>query len=121
MLTAIQKALRVQRSTTKRLDGRKGRILRGDKSSNVTYTIGETRSDDINEEQQIVTVRYRDFLIDVVEYQFDGIPTKPREGDQIVAAGEIWTVHPTSSEPDHRRHDRDQTTWRIHTKKTGES
>ena len=120
MKTAIQNALRVQRQTLKRIDGRKVVLLRGElRTENVTANIGETRSEDINEDNQIVTVRIRDWLIDVVDYRFGGQQVEPEEGDRLIYAGEIWEVHVTPSEPQHRRHDRDKTTWRVHYKLIG--
>ena len=115
-LTPIQKALKAQRAVIKKVDGRDGVIARGGLSENVFLTIGETRAEEIVDNNMITTIRVRDFLIDVVEYRFNGQQEKPRSGDTITTAGKSYQVLPTSSEPEYRQSDRDETTWRIHTK-----
>lgn len=113
--------MRVQRKATKSLDGRVVLIERGDNPATAaTATIGETRSEDFVEDgNTVLTVRFRDWLIDAVEYKVNGEAAIPAEGDRVIYDREIWTVHVTPSEPEHRRSDRDSQTWRVHCKKTG--
>ena len=121
MLTIVQKALGVQRKTTKRLDGRRVilRRRRGEETltATPTATIGETRSEDLQDETTILTLRFRDWLIDVIDYDFGDGPVEPEPADEIEYNGESWVVQPTPSEPENRRSDRDKNTWRVHTKK----
>lgn len=111
----------MQRRALRAIDGRAVSLQRGiSKTDNVVATIGETRSEDINEDQQIVTIRFRDWIINRTDYIIAGRIVEPEVGDHIIYEGEIWAVQPTPSEPGHRRHDRDRTAWRIHTKKVGD-
>ncbi len=118
-LTIIQKALKAQRAAIKSIDGRNATLTRGGITVKAVVTIGETRAEEIVDNQTVTTIRVRDFLIDVNEYDFGSGPVNPIAGDIVAISGDTWQVLPTSSEPEYRRHDRDGDTWRVHTKEAG--
>ena len=116
MLTPIQKALRVQRKATKKVDGRNAIVCRGSLAARVKLTIGESTREEIVENDLTTEIILRDFFIDRPEYDFGFGPVEPEAGDIVRTNGESWQVLPTDSESQSRRHDRDGLTWRIHTK-----
>ena len=116
MVTPIQKALRAQRTTIRKLDGRPATVSRGGLVARVRLTIGESTREEIVENDLTTEIILRDFFIDRIEYDFGSGPVEPEAGDVIRTGGEAWQVLPTDSEAQSRRHDRDGRTWRIHTK-----
>lgn len=115
-LTPIQKALKAGRATIKAIDGRLALLTRGIITVSVKLTIGETRAEEIVENDMVTTIRVRDYLIDAIEYNFGQGPVPPMVGDRITIDGKIFQVLPTDSEPEYRISDRDGDTWRVHTK-----
>ncbi|MGC1275026.1 MAG: hypothetical protein WBC44_15075 [Planctomycetaceae bacterium] len=95
-------------------------LTRGIVSIDVTAIRGSTtaevealgRGDD---SQRIRTFR-RDYLIDVVDYDFGSGPAEPAIGDKIADGGSIYEVCSLGSgEPPWRWHDRSSVRYRVHT------
>jgi hypothetical protein len=124
MPTPVEKAILAARGPQKRISGRRvvlRRYVGGvEKTGYVeAATVGETTSQEFVTEEMAVTVRYRDYLIDVKDYIIDGEVTDPQPDDQIdeTIGGLVVTfqVLPNSGEPN-RYSDMTRTTWRLHTK-----
>lgn len=83
-------------------------------------TVGETRSEEFIEGSIVVSVRYRDYLIDRGDYAIDGVEVAPLLDDQIVEELDgrevIFRVSPAAGQREYRPSDRARTVWRIHTR-----
>ncbi len=85
----------------------------------VNATVASTTTEEVGDEVVVVT-RFRDYLIDVDQYDAGGGPTKPQENDVI---GEIvngllslFEVLPAGGNTAFEYSDNTRRTWRIHTK-----
>ena len=125
MLTPVQKARLASRAAIKKLDPRSITITRdGDESSATVATIGETRTEDYRDDNVLIVVRFRDYLIDVGDYRIDvgGIESVaiPVAGDfikeTIIGTVRYFEVLADGGSDEYRAHDRDGNTWRVHTK-----
>lgn len=123
MPTPVERAILATRAPQKRISGRQV-VLRRYVGGAATLgyaiaTIGETRSDEYQSEDMVVTVRFRDYFIDVKDYVIGGELTTPRPDDQIdeTIDGVVVTfqVLPAAGEPN-RHSDSSRTVWRIHTR-----
>ena len=82
MPTPVERAILAARAPQKRISGRSvvlRRYVGGvEKLGYAIATIGETRSEEYQSEEMVVTVRFRDFFIDVkaVSYTHLTLPTK---------------------------------------------
>lgn len=123
MATPVERAILAARGPHKRISGRRvllRRFVGGvAKLGYAIATIGETRSDEYQSEEMVVTVRFRDYFIDVKEYVIGGELTEPHPDDQIdeTIDGVVVTfqVLPAAGEPN-RYSDVTRTVWRIHTR-----
>lgn len=121
MVTPIQSAAQAARAARKEVSGLPVIIRRGSFETLVRRaTVGETRTEDFIEGQAVVSVRYRDFLIDALDYVVDGDPVAPQVDDKIVQSlgGKevIFQVVPLPGEREYRRSDRSGFVWRVHTR-----
>ena len=123
MPTPVERAILAARAPQKRISGRSvvlRRYVGGvEKLGYAIATLGETRSEEYQSEEMVVTVRFRDFFIDVKEYVIGGELTTPQPDDQIdeTIDGLVVTfqVLPVAGEPN-RFSDSSRTIWRIHTR-----
>lgn len=123
MPTPVERAILATRAPQKRISGRQVVLRRYVGGAAVTgyaiATIGETRSDEYQSEEMVVTVRFRDYFIDTKDYVIGGELTTPRPDDQIdeTIDGVVVTfqVLPAAGEPN-RHSDSSRTVWRIHTR-----
>ena len=122
MVSPIQKARLVSRAAIKLVDPRTVTVSRGvDVFTIENATIGESRTEEIQNSDNVITeVLLRDYLIDVSDFDFGSGPVAPQVGDVITETingiTRYFEVLPTNGVPEYREHDRDGTTWRIHTK-----
>ena len=92
-MTIVESAARAMRRAQTMLDGRAIRVQRGSRYFDYTATIGETRTDEVTEENTLIASRYRNYFIDVAAYNFGSGPVKPDVGDRITdSAGNCWLV-----------------------------
>lgn len=89
-------------------------------TTGVVATVGETRVEDLQQDGLLVSVRYRDFLIDACDYGFEGEVAAPKVDDVITQelGGRTvgFQVLPLPGEREYRRSDRFGDVWRIHTR-----
>jgi len=121
MVTPIESAILAARAARKVVSGLSVIIRRGSFETLVArVTVGETRTEDYLEGQAVVSVRYRDFLIDASDYVVDGDQVAPQVDDKIVqmlgGREVVFQVVPLPGEREYRRSDRSGFVWRVHTR-----
>ena len=121
MVTPIQSAALAARAARKTVSGLPIVLRRGSFETLVPRaTVGETRTEDYIEGQAVVSVRYRDFLIDALDYVIDGDEVAPQVDDKIVQVlggrEVVFQVIPLPGEREYRRSDRSGFVWRVHTR-----
>lgn len=125
MSSPIQKAKAVVRNAIKKIDPRTVTIVNNSdvESSSITATIGETSREEFTENNIQIVIRYRDYLIDVADYDFGAGPVEPEQGDYVKETidGTLCYFEVTSKpgQSTARYHDRDRTVWRVHTTERG--
>lgn len=115
----IQAATKAARGSRKEISGLSIVLRRGTSETSICRaTVGETRVDNYLEEGVSVSVRYRDFLIDVDDYRIDGRKVEPSIDDQIEQEIDGVTVTfqavPLPGSREFRRSDRSGYVWRVH-------
>lgn len=121
MVTPIQAATQAARAARKVVSGLPIVIRRGAFETPVAFaTVGETRTEDLVDGTLVVSVRYRDFFVDVADYRIDGDEVAPQVDDKIVQTingrSVVFQVVPLPGEREYRRSDRSGFVWRIHTR-----
>lgn len=123
MTTPLDKAVLAVRKPVKRVSGRDVVLRRYVDGEEVlgyaVATVGETRSEEFPSDDVVITVRFRDYLIDVADYLIGGELTEPQSDDQIdeTIDGEVVTfqILPVQGEAN-RFSDRTRAVWRVHTR-----
>ena len=92
----------------------------GQETTGVTAMVGTTQAVAEEADGTILTLRSRDFIIAVADYEISGSVVEPASGDLIVeTSGEDeirYEVVPFADEPNSRYFDPQRNAWRIHTK-----
>lgn len=108
----IDTARSAQRASQKKLEGRVVTVTRSATTITVFATVGETRAEEVTDNNILVSVRHRDYFIDVVEYTLSG---GPKIDDRITDDGLTFIVTDTFNDTASRHVDRvSRKTWRIH-------
>lgn len=107
------------------LDGRIVTIHRGQHSSEVQASVGETKFESELSDGVTDQLTSRDYFIAVTDYVIDDSVTKPQRGDQIVEAvnGVVqrYELLPMSGSPGWTYCDPSHTEYRIHTRLINET
>ena len=114
-MTVISQAGVASRAAHKKLDPHKVTVTRGSLSFPATATIGETRSEEILTNNVVILTRVRNYLIDVVEYNFGEGCVEPEVGDQITEGETVWIVTEDSTDTAWRWSDRERKVYRLNT------
>lgn len=88
---------------------------RGNDSSPVAVTPAERRADVIGDDNAIIQIRHRDFIVNVSDLTLNGSEVEPEVGDVIVFNSKNYEVV-LGDDRAWRFHDRHELSYRIHTK-----
>jgi hypothetical protein len=114
-MTIVGRAGNAMRNTHKHLDPHQVEVFRGGSSFCAIATIGQTQTDEVLNDNTVITTRLRNFFIDVSDYDFGSGAVEPAIGDEIHDQGAVFVVCKDMTDSHWRWSDRERTYYRINT------
>ena len=112
-MTILARAGAALRTAHKKLDPHSVTVSRGSLSFAAIATLGETRTEEVLNDEYVVSTRVRNVFIDVASYDFGGGPVEPEVGDRILCDGIDWVITEDFTDAAWRWSDRERTYYRI--------